>query len=203
MSTPAKNVPWGASSTLGVAGGAAAALPLIIDALTDERIDPGLRRVLVIAAAGLLALVLVGRYAQSIVAQAKHDAPSTTATAAALTDDGIDRHFDDLVRRVRTLEGKKTPGPAPAVLPADATRPPRRLFTPDVASASPSENTKPFSQDAAIERYFGDVQALSDDEAEDLAADVADVNEADHRHDGTPPPDTGDGEVANADRNSR
>jgi hypothetical protein len=193
MSTPAKNVPWGASSTLGVAGGAAAALPLIIDALTDERIDPGLRKLLVIAAAGLLALVLVGRYAQSIVAQAKHDAPTVTTPGADL---------DELRAAVANLtrESRKKPILAPAnalVSPIPSAAPP------DVASASPSENTKPFSQDAAIERHFGDVQALSDDEAEDLAADVADVNEADFRHDGTPPPDTGDGEVANADRNSR
>lgn len=67
--SPPVKITKGLSTYAGLAGASAAILPLVIDTLTDERIDAGTRTALIVAGAVLLGLVIVSRTAQAVAAE--------------------------------------------------------------------------------------------------------------------------------------
>lgn len=67
--SPPAPIEVGLSTKLGLGAGAAALLPVIIDFLSNDAIDDRTRRLLIQVGAGLLALVIVGRYAQAVAVE--------------------------------------------------------------------------------------------------------------------------------------
>ena len=67
-SPPAK-ISHGTASIVGLAGAAAAVLPLLIDALTDERLSPQLQKWLLICGTFLVGLVILIRGAQAVAVE--------------------------------------------------------------------------------------------------------------------------------------
>lgn len=69
LESPPVKVATGLGTYAGLAGVAAAALPLALDALTDERLDARTRVALIVAGAVVLIAVILSRGAQAVAAE--------------------------------------------------------------------------------------------------------------------------------------
>ena len=67
--SPPVKITKGLGTYAGLAGAAAAVVPVLLDALTDERLDVGTRELLLKLGAALLAVVIVTRAAQAVAAE--------------------------------------------------------------------------------------------------------------------------------------
>ncbi len=80
--SPPVKIRYGGASIAGAVGAAGAAIPLIIDALTDERLDPRTRVALIVCVTVLLLAFMAGRFWQAVTAEKTRSQERVLAHAA-------------------------------------------------------------------------------------------------------------------------